>query len=112
MKVLYWVLAGVVALVLMLFAVSNREVVTIELWPLPVEGSMPLYLAILLILLIGILLGAVAAWISAGRWRRETRRLRRRVDALERELGATQAKLAADNMALTPAKAPTLVNSF
>lgn len=110
MKVIYWIAAGIVAFVLVLFAVSNRQIVDIALWPLPVEWSMRLYLAILLILLIGLLLGALSAWISAGRWRRETRRLRRRVDALERELGATQAKLAADNMALTPARMPTVVN--
>ena len=110
MKLLYWVVAGLVAFVLVLFAVSNREVVDIALWPLPVEWSMPLYLAILLILLMGLVLGGLAAWISAGRWRRETRRLRRRVDALERELGATQAKLAADSLAFSSAKVPAPID--
>jgi len=85
------VIAG--ALILVLFAVSNRETVSLTLWPLPFLVDLPVYLPLFLSLLLGFLIGACAAWIAGGRVRRELRRRRRRIEALERELAATQAEL-------------------
>jgi len=93
MKVLYWIIVAVVAALLALFAASNRESVTLGLWPLSFVVGLPLYLAILSALLIGFISGVVAAWIAGRRRRRETRRRSRRIAALERELAATQAQL-------------------
>lgn len=94
MRLLFWVLVIFVAIVLAIFAVSNREAVAIGLWPLPWFVDLPLYLAILGALLLGFLAGALSAWIGARRGRRELRRRGRRIAALERELAATQAQLA------------------
>ena len=94
MRLLYWVLVGLVATVLALFAASNRESVTLALWPFPFVVELPLYLATLLGLLIGFLAGLLAAWIGGRARRREARRRSNRIAALERELGATQARLA------------------
>jgi putative membrane protein len=85
------ILAG--AIVLILFAVSNREMVALELWPLPFEVSLPLYLPFFLALLVGFLIGASAAWVGGRGPRRELHRRRRRIEALERELAATQSQL-------------------
>jgi lipopolysaccharide assembly protein A len=85
------ILAG--AIVLILFAVSNREIVALELWPLPFEMPVPLYLLFFLGLLVGFLIGAFAAWVGGRGDRRELRRRRRRIEALERELAATQSQL-------------------
>jgi lipopolysaccharide assembly protein A len=85
------ILAG--AIVLILFAVFNREIVALELWPLPFEVSLPLYLPFFLALLVGFLIGATAAWVGGRGDRRELRRRRRRIEALERELAATQSQL-------------------
>jgi putative membrane protein len=81
-----------VAAAAILFAISNRETVTVGFWPLPFLADLPLYLLCLLSLLIGGLIGAGAAWIAARRYRRELRSLRRRIAALERELTATQSQ--------------------
>ena len=85
------VLAG--GFVLVLFALSNRETVSLTLWPLPFLVDLPLYLVFFLSLLLGFLIGASTAWIAGSRVRRELRRRRRRIEALERELAATQAEL-------------------
>ncbi len=93
MKPVHWLVTAPIALLLVVFAVSNRETVTVTLWPLPVMLDAPLYLIVLLVLLVGFLVGQLVAWINGGRWRREARRRSRRIEALERELAATQAQL-------------------
>ncbi len=104
MRMVYWAAVAVAALVCSLFAVSNRDIVALGLWPLPFVIDAPLYLLVFLVLLIGLLVGALAVWFAGRRRRRALRRCRRRVAALERELAATQSHL--DNPA-TPV-GPTL----
>lgn len=93
MKLVYRAVFFVGAVFLVLFAVSNRAMVSLGLWPLPFLVDLPLYLLFFLSLLIGALIGAAAVWIAGGRGRGELRRRRRRIEALERELAATQARL-------------------
>jgi lipopolysaccharide assembly protein A len=83
-----WILIGLVALALFVFAVDNRQVVTVSLWPLPIEASMSLYLVVLLTLLLGFLLGELIAWMNGHRWRREARLKAKRIEELERALAA------------------------
>jgi uncharacterized integral membrane protein len=94
MKLLFWLVVVVVAIVLGSFAASNRESVALGLWPLPVVVALPLYVAVLGALLLGMSVGAVATWLAGARRRREARQRARRIAALERELAATQALLA------------------
>ncbi len=68
--------------------------VSLALWPFPFVVGLPLYLLFFLSLLIGALFGVSARWIAGRRDRRELRRRRRRIEALERELSVTQAQLA------------------
>jgi uncharacterized integral membrane protein len=93
MKAVYWTVILVVAAVLSLFAASNREPVSLGLWPLPYLVGAPLYLVFFGAALAGFLTGALAVWIAGGRRRRELRRCRRRSEALARELAATQSQL-------------------
>jgi uncharacterized integral membrane protein len=88
MKFLWWIVLALVALVLILFAVSNREPVAIELWPLPDRAELPLYLIVLGTLVIGFFAGQFVTWVGGWRWRREARRSRSRIAMLERELDA------------------------
>jgi uncharacterized integral membrane protein len=91
---LHWLVTGPVILVLVIFAVSNRETVTVTLWPLPFSLDAALYLIVLLAGLAGFLIGELVAWINGRSWRRDARSKARRIEALERELAATQAQLA------------------
>jgi putative membrane protein len=84
----------VAALLLLIpFAVANRATVSLGLWPLPFLIDLPLYLLALLLLLVGFLVGAAAAWIGGRRVRRELRHRRRRIAALERELKTARSQL-------------------
>jgi lipopolysaccharide assembly protein A len=94
MRVVYWVLILIVAAGLSLFAASNRDPVSLGLWPLPFLVRVPLYLVVFAALTLGLLAGAFGAWIGGGQRRREFRRCRRRSEALARELAATQSQLA------------------
>jgi lipopolysaccharide assembly protein A len=93
MRLLFWIFVLIVALVLALFAVSNREMVALGWWPVPFLVEIPLYVAVLAALAVGFLLGELAAWIAGRRRRREARRHARRIASLEGELRATQAQL-------------------
>ena len=88
MKFLWWTGLALVALLLILFAVSNRETVSVGLWPFPAFVDLPLYLVVLGTLIVGFVLGELVAWIGGWRWRREARRSRDRIAMLERELEA------------------------
>ena len=69
MRFLRWTVALIVAALMVDFAVSNRGMVEVSLWPL-VEGlQIQAFLAILLPFLIGLALG----WFAAG-WRSWRRR--------------------------------------
>jgi lipopolysaccharide assembly protein A len=91
---LHWLVTGPVILILVVFAVSNRETVTVTLWPLPFSLEAALYLIVLLAALVGFLIGEFVAWVNGRSWRRDARTKARRIEALERELAATQAQLA------------------
>jgi len=93
MKAVHWAVMVVAAALLIPFAVSNREPVSLRFWPLPFLLDLPLYLLVLFLLLAGFVTGAAATWIAGRRLRRELRRRRRRVEALERELVAARSQL-------------------
>ena len=93
MRLLYWALAALGALPLVLFAVSNRGAVALGLWPLPFIAEVPLYLVVLLSLVLGFAAGRLAGWFAGRGRRRELRRRGRQIDSLRRELAATQALL-------------------
>ena len=93
MRAVYWAVIVAAASLLILFAVSNRATVSLGLWPLPFLVYLPLYLLALLLLLAGFVAGAATAWIAGRRVRRELRRRRRRVEALEGELKGARSEL-------------------
>ncbi len=83
-----------IAAVVVSFAVTNRDVVTVGLWPLPPDMvlQIPLYLAVLVPTALGIILGGLIAWLSAARSRRLARQRGRRVARLEAELAELKAR--------------------
>jgi uncharacterized integral membrane protein len=106
MKIVFWLSVLIVAAALALFAISNGETVALGFWPAPYFVEAPLYAAVLVALLLGFLLGEFAAWLAAGRWRREARQRARRIASLEAELLATQAQLAPPGQLALPATPP------
>jgi uncharacterized integral membrane protein len=104
----FWLVTLIVAAVLMPFAITNRATVSLGLWPFPFLLETPVYLLVLLTLLAGFIMGAACAWIAGYGSRRELRRRRRRVEALERELTATSTRQTdqADRLGLPPTGDP------
>lgn len=95
MRLITLIVTAVLAIVAALFAVSNREIVELALWPLPLAIALPLYLMVFLPFLIGFVIGGVAAWFGAGASRSRARRAERRVTELERELQDARQRLKA-----------------
>ncbi|PZQ17233.1 MAG: DUF1049 domain-containing protein [Ancylobacter novellus] len=96
-------LAGLIgvplALVIVLFAVANRQAVTIGFDPFaPATPAfsiqLPLFVVILLSLMLGVLVGGVAAWARQGKWRKEARRRRIEAERLEIETEAARREAA------------------
>jgi uncharacterized integral membrane protein len=85
MRFLIWLLALIVAILVVAFAVSNRASVTIAMWPFELGLSVPAYIAILSPLVVGLLLGWGAGGIGAIGLRFRARAQARRADKLERE---------------------------
>ncbi|MEM8916592.1 MAG: lipopolysaccharide assembly protein LapA domain-containing protein, partial [Pseudomonadota bacterium] len=64
MRALGWGLIGLpLMIVVVLFALSNREIVTLSIWPLALERQYPLFLVILATALAGFFIGAFIVWL-------------------------------------------------
>ena len=82
-RILSWIVTAPVALLVVDFAVSNLDRVTLHIWPLPFDLTIVIPLLMLIVLFVGFALGAIVTWIADRRRRRETRVLSKRVDELE-----------------------------
>lgn len=92
-----WFLLLPFCLVLIVFALSNRQLVVVNFNPLaPVESleapgfGVPLFFVIYAVLLIGVLLGGVATWFAQGHHRIDKRRFRRESERLRTDLDAVR----------------------
>lgn len=82
MKYLSWIILLPLALALIIFGVSNRASVPIDLWPIPYQIDIPLFALLFGALLTGVLWGGVATWMRAGRKRRDSRQVTRDLRSL------------------------------
>lgn len=85
MRPLFWIVGVPLLLIGAFFAVANRELVAVDLWPAAGKVTMPLFAALVGALYLGFLLGAVVAWWAGRHLRSRARETRRRLVALERE---------------------------
>jgi len=79
------------ALVLIAFAIANRQTVTVSFDPFSTSApayaaSLPLFVLIFILLILGVIVGGVAAWVRQRTWRRSARKLDAEVRALHEEL--------------------------
>lgn len=92
MKILSWLLTLPVLLACVFFAVSNRQDVTVDLWPFDYVLSTPLYVATLGAFFAGLLCGALWFWLINLRHRWDKHRLTKEVDKLKTKLDEEKAK--------------------
>jgi uncharacterized integral membrane protein len=79
-KVLTIVIAVPLAAIIIAFAVANRQSVTVSFDPFSsadpaYAATLPLFAVVMLVLIFGVVVGGVAAWIRQGKWRRAARQL-------------------------------------
>jgi len=82
-----------IAVVVVAFAVANRQAVTISFDPFSATSpayamTMPLFVLLFIILIIGVIVGGLAAWLGQGAWRRTARKLSADMHALHDEIEA------------------------
>jgi uncharacterized integral membrane protein len=90
-KIIAFVILVPLAVLMIAFAVANRELVTVSLDPFGGSDSglrLPLFVLIILLLIIGVLIGGLAAWVRQGKWRSAARRADRQLQALRKKLEA------------------------
>jgi hypothetical protein len=97
-RFLSWVFGLPAAIVLIGFAVANRNWVNVSLDPFDSSAPsvylhMPLWAVLVLGIFLGLVTGWVAAWVNQGRWRRHARDLRHDNERLRTQLAGAQAEL-------------------
>jgi len=92
LKYILWIVSIPLMVLAVVFAVANRGMATIDLWPLDMTLLVPMYLVVLVPLLVGFLLGGIVAWISAGSARGKARHALYRAEQLERENARLRSK--------------------
>jgi putative membrane protein len=90
--ILFLIVTFVLCFPLVLFALSNTEVVRLGLWPTDYGVEVHLSLAILVAMAIAFLLGALVVWLSELSQRRRARRAERKVRLLEAQIESLSAR--------------------
>jgi uncharacterized integral membrane protein len=81
------------AVIIVAFAVANRQAVTVSFDPFSsaqpaYAATLPLFVLIFVLVILGVIVGGVAAWFRQGKWRRLARRLEGDVRQLHAEIDA------------------------
>lgn len=82
---LRWLVGAAFAIIVLTFAVLNRESVTLHLTPIHDPINMPLYAVGLAFLALGYLFGSATLWIYQSKARREHRQNRRTLKTLQKK---------------------------
>ncbi|HZL29832.1 MAG TPA: LapA family protein [Pseudolabrys sp.] len=98
-KILTWIIVVPLAIIIVAFAVANRQVVTVSFDPLSstspaLSASLPLFILIFVLVILGVIVGGVAAWLRQGKWRRAARKLDAENRHLLQELAAIRNRFA------------------
>ncbi len=99
--------------VIVAFAVANRQTVTVSLDPFSSVNpayavTLPLFILLFAVLILGVLIGGVAAWLRQSKWRRTARRLDAQVRALHDELATIRRRFGASEQPLIPTESSPL----
>jgi uncharacterized integral membrane protein len=92
-KVVAAVILIPLAVVIIAFAVANRQIVTVSLDPFSSEHpatslNVPLFVLVIGLLIAGVVIGGAASWLRHGHLRRTARRFERDIRELRSELAS------------------------
>jgi len=109
-KLLSWLIFIPFAIVVVVFAVSNRGPIPINFWPLPFSEQVPLYLITLGTLAVGAFVGGLLTWLSAAKWHMiaasrgsDIRYAENEIDRLKKKVAELEEKTAEPTQEVLPA---------
>ena len=100
MRILKWILAAPFILAFALFALANRQVVSVGLDPfnggdIPNSAIVaPLFIILILAMMVGVVLGGVVTWFGQGKYRKAARQNRAEADRWRQQAQTAQAQAA------------------
>lgn len=94
MKLIFWIVFFVIAVVVIAFSVTNRDVVTVDLWPSPYSVDLPVFGVAVVGIFVGFIWGGIISWVYGGKTRQRVRNLYRRAESDKREMAILRKKLA------------------
>ena len=109
-KIVTAIIVVPLAAVIIAFAVANRQSVTVSFDPFSAASpayatTLPLFVAIFAVLILGVLVGGIAAWVGQRKWRRAARKLDGEARALQQEMDAIRRRFGTAEQ-LAPAQEP------
>lgn len=92
------------AIVIVAFAVANRQAITVSFDPFdPAHPAyavtLPLFVIVFALVILGVIVGGIAAWLRQGSWRRSARRLDAEVRSLHNEVAELRGKVVSNQPA-------------
>lgn len=92
-KIVTAIIVVPLAILIIAFAVTNRQTVTVSFDPFSAadpaySARLPLFVLVFLLVILGVIIGGIAAWVRQAKWRRTARRLDADVRALHSEIDA------------------------
>ena len=96
-KIVTALIVGPLAVVIIAFAVANRQMVTVSFDPFSsvspaYAATLPLFAVVFAVLILGVLVGGIAAWIRQSKWRRMARKREAELRALQQEVDLRNAR--------------------
>jgi uncharacterized integral membrane protein len=95
MRILAFAGLALAAIVFAVFAIHNDGATAVDLWPLPFEIRLPLFILVIGAVLAGFLLGWAAAWRAGSRRRRALGAKTKEAAALKGQVEELRARLPA-----------------
>ena len=94
-KIVTVIIVVPLAVIFTALAVANRQSVTVSFDPFSstspaYAATLPLFAMMFAVLIFGVLIGGIAAWIGQGKWRRAARKLDGEVRVLHQEMDAVR----------------------
>jgi len=104
-KVLVALVVVPLAILIVAFAVANRQAVTVSFDPFSAANpaytaKLPLFVLIFILVILGVIVGGIATWLRQASWRRTARALDADMRTLHQELEAMRRRAADDEARL------------
>ncbi|HWK98203.1 MAG TPA: LapA family protein [Pseudolabrys sp.] len=109
-KIVTLVIVVPLAALIIAFAVANRHAVTVAFDPFSTANpayaaTVPLFVLIFILVILGVIVGGAAAWLRQSKWRRVARRLDGENRRLLQELSAARERLVTETQRASAAEA-------